>query len=157
MKKSLGGKTENELWLEKIIRIPKENFHFIGSGGYAKVFKVTIETDLAVKIVWGVGKFSDYENQVRALEKEYRMVTSLDNHPRIIKFFGFVKDEREVQLMIIMEYLSEGSLADKLEDKTPLSNYFVHKYIVQILEGIEFLHQRQIYHSDIKPANILLT
>ena len=60
--KSLEGKTENELWLEKIMQIPKEDFHFIGSGGYAKVYKVTIETDLAVKIVRGVGKFNDYEN-----------------------------------------------------------------------------------------------
>ena len=109
--KSLGGKTENELWLEIIIQIPKEDFHFIGSGGYAKVYKVTIETDLAMKIVRGVEKFNDYENQVRSLEKEYKMV-SLDNHPRIIKFFGFVKDERELQLMIIMEYFSGGSLAE---------------------------------------------
>ena len=85
------------------------------------------------------------------------MVTSLGNHPRIIKFFGFVKDEKEFQLMIIMEYLEGGSLADKLKDKKPLPNYLVHKYIVQILEGVEFLHQRKIYHSDIKPANILLT
>ena len=65
--KSLGGKTENELWLEKISHIPKEEFHFNGSGGYAKVYKITIQTELAVKIVRGDGKFSDYETQVRAL------------------------------------------------------------------------------------------
>ena len=35
--KSLGGKTENELWLEKLIRIPKAEYEFIGSGGYASV------------------------------------------------------------------------------------------------------------------------
>ena len=33
----------------------------------------------------------------------------------------------------------------------------VYKYFVQILEGVDFLHQRNIYHSDIKPSNILLT
>ena len=155
--KSLRGKSENELWLEKIKQIPKEEFQLIGSGGYAKVYKITIQTELAVKIVRGVGKFSDYETQVSALEKEYGIVTSLDNHPRIIKFFGFVKDEKEVQIMIIMEYLEGGSLADKLKDQKPLPNYSVYKYFVQILEGVEFLHQRKIYHSDIKPANILLT
>ena len=155
--KSLGGKSENELWLKEISQIPKEKFNFIGSGGYAKVYKIIIQTELAVKIVRGVGKFSDYESQVRALEKEYGMVTSLDNHPRIINFFGFVTDEKEVQLMIIMEYLKGGSLADKLKDKTPLPNYSVHRHFVQILDGVDFLHQRGIYHSDIKPANILVT
>ena len=29
------------------------------------------------------------------------------------------------------------------------------KYLTQILEGVSFLHRRKIYHSDIKPANIL--
>ena len=31
------------------------------------------------------------------------------------------------------------------------------KYLKQILEGVDFLHQRNIYHSDIKPANILFS
>ena len=59
--------------------------------------------------------------------------------------------------MIVMEYLAGGSLADKLKDHKPLSNYKVHKYLGQILDGLDFLHQRNIYHSDIKPANILFT
>ena len=39
----------------------------------------------------------------------------------------------------------------------PLPNYSVHRHFVQILNGVEFFHQRNIYHSDIKPANILVT
>ena len=31
------------------------------------------------------------------------------------------------------------------------------KYLTQILEGVSFLHRKEIYHSDIKPANILFT
>ena len=66
------------MWLEKISLIPKAEYEFIGSGGYAKVYKIKIQTELfAVKIVRGVGKFSDYETQVRALEKEYGLVTSI--------------------------------------------------------------------------------
>lgn len=56
-----------------------------------------------------------------------------------------------------MEYLTRGSLANLLKEEKPLPNNVVHKYFVQILEGVEFLHQRKIYHSDIKPSNILLT
>ena len=59
--------------------------------------------------------------------------------------------------MIVMEYLEGGSLADKLKDQKPLPKYAVLKYLKQILEGVDFLHQRNIYHSDIKPANILFT
>ena len=54
-----------------------------------------------------------------------------------------------------MEYLEGGSLADKLKDQKPLLNEVVLKYLKQILNGVDFLQQRNIYHSDIKPANIL--
>ena len=88
--KSLGGKTESELWLEKLSQIPKDEYKFIGSGGYAKVYKIKIQTELfAIKVVRGVGQLSDYETQVRELKKEYEMVTRLDSHPRIIIFFWF--------------------------------------------------------------------
>ena len=141
--KSLGGKTEIELWLDKISKIPKADYIFIGSGGYAKVYKIKIQTELfAIKVVRGVGNFSDYQTQVRALEKEYGMVTSLDKHPRIIIFFGLVKGIKEIQLIIIMEYLEKGSLADILKDKKPLPGYSDRWYLLQILEGVDFLQKK---------------
>ena len=158
--KMLNGKTENELWLEKINMIPPTEFQIIGSGGFGQVYKIKVKTEsreLAVKIVQGYGSLSDYGPQIRALEKEYRLVSSLDIHPRIIQFFAFVPDINKVRLMIVMEYLAGGSLADKLKDHKPLADQKTHKYLVQILEGLDFLHQRNIYHSDIKPANILFT
>ena len=53
--------------------------------------------------------------------------------------------------MIVMEYLAGGSLADKLKDHKPLSDYKAHRYLKQILEAVDFLHPKNIYHSDIKP------
>ena len=54
-----------------------------------------------------------------------------------------------------MEYMERGSLADKLRDQKPLPDNSVISYLTQILEGGSFLHRRKIFHSDIKPANIL--
>ena len=85
------------------------------------------------------------------------MVTELGNHPRIIQFFAIVPDERNYQIMLVMEYMEGGSLADKLRDQKPLSENSVLKYFTQILEGVSYLHRKQIYHSHIKPANILFT
>ena len=159
--KMLNGKTENELWLEKINMIPPTEFQLIGSGGYGQVYKIKVKTESTRISCQNCSRCmehsSDYEPQIRALEKEYRLVSSLDNHPRIIQFFAFVPDVNKLRIMIVMEYLAGGSLADKLKDHKPLSNYKVHKYLVQILDGLDFLHQRNIYHSDIKPANILFT
>ena len=50
-----------------------------------------------------------------------------------------------------------GSLADKLREQNPRHENSVLKYLTQILEGVCFLHLKYIFHSDIKPANILFT
>ena len=156
--KMLNGKIKNELWQERINQIPLNEWELIGSGGYGQVYKIKMKTDLnelAVKIVQGFGKLSDYDAQVRALTKEYAMVTALENNPRIVQFFTFFRDDTKVRLLLVMELLKGGSLADRLNDQQPLSNDAVLKYLKQILEGVDFLHQRNIFHSDIKPANIL--
>ena len=36
----LGGRTDNELWLEKINKIPQNEFQYVGSGGYGQVYKI---------------------------------------------------------------------------------------------------------------------
>ena len=77
----LNGKTDNELWLNRINLIPENEYKLIGAGGYGRVYKIKMKaelTELAVKIVQGVCKVDDYKYQVFALEKEYAMVTSLD-------------------------------------------------------------------------------
>ena len=56
-----------------------------------------------------------YESQTKALEKEFKIVKSLDIHPRIIQFFAFVKDDLNARLIIVMEYLEGGSLDDKIK------------------------------------------
>ena len=51
----LGGKTENELWLERMNQMQKDELQLIGSGGFGRVYKFkeksASETHVAVKIV----------------------------------------------------------------------------------------------------------
>ena len=115
----------------------------------------------ALKLVKGFGGLDSYKSQVNALEKEYRLVTSLQLHHRIIQFFAIVRDDNNAKVIIIMEFLEGGSLYDKIESKKRQNDCLNEteslKYLGQLLEGIEFLHKNEIFHSDIKPANILFT
>ena len=101
----LDGKTENELWLERINQIPENEFELIGSGGYGKYTKLKLKQNhqnhVAVKIVQGVGKLSDYETQVRALEKEYAIVDKSGQPPANYSIFCNCSEmSPEVQIMI---------------------------------------------------------
>lgn len=41
------------------------------------------------------------------------------------------------------------------QKKLPL--FQAHRYFVQLLDGLEYLHGQGVIHKDIKPGNLLLT
>ena len=55
-----------------------------------------------------------------------------------------------------MEILEGGTLHQKIESNGCLNEIDSLKYLRQLLEGIEFLHKNELYHSDIKLANNFL-
>ena len=124
--------------MDKIAQIPRNEFFLIGSGSFGKVIKIkesnSTKTFVAVKVVSALGSLDDYKSQVDALQKEYRVVTRLGNHPRIIQFFAIIPDDRNYQIMIVMELMEGGSIADKLQNQQPLPDNSVLKYLTQILE-----------------------
>ncbi len=51
--------------------------------------------------------------------------------------------------------MENGSLADIIKKFGPLSERVVAKYMKQVLQGLEYLHNQVVIHRDIKGANIL--
>ena len=157
LQEKYGGRPENEIWLQRINKITGKQY--IGRGSFGTVYKVVEpnENVYALKLVEVHGNYDNYRSQINALHTEYRLVTSLQLHPRIIQFFAFVKDDINARVIIIMEFLEGKSLHDKIDSNGCLNKILSLKYLKQLLEGLEFLHKNQIYHSDIKPANVLFT
>ena len=60
------------------------------------------------------------------------------------------------QVFIVSEYADGGSLADKLKCEGKLPIQQAVEMTIDILKGLEYLHNKGIIHRDIKPANILL-
>ena len=79
---------------------------------------------------------------------ELRLQSCL-NHRNILAMYGFFDDK--THLYIVLEYMDGGTLFQSLRKQSKLSTKHTAFVIKQIIEGVEYLHDRGIVHRDIKP------
>ena len=98
---------------------------------------------------------AEYAGDIRyqeALRKEFETGYRLE-HPNLVRYLSLDKDG------ILMEYVDGETLSQRLT-KNP--DYFKQrknsdKLIRQLLSALQYLHNHQVLHLDLKPDNILLT
>ena len=97
------------------------------------------------------------------LQKEITIMKKL-SHKNIVQYLGtdFRYINHKVQMYILLEYVSGGSLRDMYCEWGPINTQIIREYSKQILEGLSYLHnyhgleEEGIIHRDIKCANILV-
>ncbi|MCB8945458.1 MAG: protein kinase, partial [Ardenticatenaceae bacterium] len=86
-------------------------------------------------------------------DRERKVLQQLD-HPRIARLLDAL-ETADGDYYLIMEYVPGGSLADLLQ-KGPLPLEQALEIALDIANALQSVHQLNIIHGDIKPANILL-
>ena len=115
-----------------------------------------IERTLALKTVRFDGpsqSFSVSEAKARFL-KEAKISGRLQ-HPNIVTVFDVGEDEGV--LYLAMEYISGGSLSQRLADGMEFPIHDRIRILSEVADALAHAHQRGVIHRDVKPANILLT
>ena len=91
---------------------------------------------------------------------EVRILASIE-HKNIIGYKEAFFDDKSKTLNIVMEFADGGDLNSKIKEIKQKKTYFDEKTIwstlIQILEGLNYLHKSCIIHRDLKSANIFLT
>ncbi|XP_051784728.1 obscurin-like [Erpetoichthys calabaricus] len=85
--------------------------------------------------------------------QEWRILSQL-SHPKIASLLDAFDTKRT--LVLVMELCSGRDILDHLLSKDFVTETQIQIYVQQILEGIEYIHQKNILHLDIKPANIAM-
>jgi eukaryotic-like serine/threonine-protein kinase len=128
----------------------------LGIGGFASVYQgqhVRISTQhAAIKIL----HLSDVDVQQFQQEAE---TTAALVHPNIIRLFDFdianTPPFHEMPFLVI-DYAPGGSLRTRHPQGTQLSLSTIVEYIKVLASALQFAHDRNIVHRDIKPDNILI-
>ena len=131
------------------------NYRFLQTLHASDVASVYLAEDndtgeqLAVKVIRYVPDAGG-ENLFDRFLQEYEIIASLDNL-NVVRIFDLgIADDHA---FIAMEYLSAGSLAERLNG--PLNPAQAIDYTKQIAGALDAVHSAGIMHRDLKPANIM--
>lgn len=105
-----------------------------------------------------MGKLTEKEKQ-NALN-EIRILASI-SHPNVIGYKEAFFENSTNMLCIVMEMADNGDLMQKIDKMKKAKKRFTEQeiwhYVIQVIRGLQSLHDMQIVHRDIKCANIFLT
>ncbi|KAG9156363.1 hypothetical protein Leryth_009220 [Lithospermum erythrorhizon] len=126
----------------------------LGSGSYGSVYEGYADGGFffAVKEVSLLDQGDRGREIIYQLEQEMDFLSQFE-HINIVRYLGTDKDDSN--LYIFLELLPQGSLLS-LYQRFCFQDSHVSGYTRQILEGLKYLHERNVVHRDIKCANILL-
>src|SRR5437016_7495437 len=117
----------------------------LGAGGMGEVYRARdtkLGRDVAIKIL--PDAFAADPDRMARFAREAQVLASL-NHPNIASIYG--AEDRA----LVMELVEGETLAGPLplDEALPI--------IHQLIDALEYAHEKGIIHRDLKPANIKIT
>uniref|UniRef100_A0A8C7FHJ4 Myosin light chain kinase, smooth muscle n=1 Tax=Oncorhynchus kisutch TaxID=8019 RepID=A0A8C7FHJ4_ONCKI len=123
----------------------------LGTGKFGQVFKLL---EKATKKHWA-GKFikaysAKEKDNVR---QEIAIMNSL-HHPKLVQCIDAFEGKSDI--VMVLEMISGGELFERIIDEDfELTEREVIRYMLQIVDGVHYIHKQGIVHLDLKPENIM--
>ncbi|HLI72128.1 MAG TPA: protein kinase [Ktedonobacteraceae bacterium] len=138
----------------------------LGSGGMGEVYLMEdtrVSRQVAIKVVRAEGMASPdggaMTDSARLFQREAKAIAALE-HPNILPLYDFGEEAREDMAVtyMVMPYCADGSLEGWLRQRAgqPLEPQKVAYLVEQAAEALQYAHDHDVIHLDVKPSNFLL-
>ncbi len=127
----------------------------LGKGGMGAVYKaqqISLEREVALKLL--SRELASKPLFVQRFYREARLLAKLD-HPNIVR--GYAVGEEHGYHYCAMEFIDGGSLTSLLQRTGKLSVGDALHVAITCAEALQYAHEHNMVHRDIKPDNILVT
>ena len=164
-----------EVWRTKTLHSEwtRDDFLFgveLGHGGMSVVYKAIEKQsryEVAIKVQQASTADGGSDNDDVITEFELHQTLYHPNILNVIDSFyhlGSVNDDDESNdkyLYVIMELCVDGTLNDKIQNSSNncsggLRESQAAKYFMNMIDAVEYIHEMELIHCDIKPANFLV-
>jgi predicted Ser/Thr protein kinase/putative methionine-R-sulfoxide reductase with GAF domain len=124
---------------------------YLSEGAMGAVYRahnIVTDVDVAIKQMLGAEYTARFEIEARLLSQL--------KHPRVVEVLDHFQDSSGVYY-IVMELVQGSDLGKMLEERgdpgLPVPE--VIEYARQTCEALQYVHEQQIVHRDVKPANLI--
>jgi len=124
----------------------------LGTGSFAVVKRAVNKLTGDVVAIKIIEKKTLSPQELETLTEEVDILREID-HMHIVKLYDIY--ETKDHLYMVMELLKGGELFDNIVQKGTYSEKEAAAVMRQILEAVQYLHNRGIAHRDLKPENLI--
>ncbi|KAI8393928.1 kinase-like domain-containing protein, partial [Radiomyces spectabilis] len=129
----------------------------VGSGAYGTVcsaFDFQNKRHCAIK---KISRVFDKRLIAKRCLREIKLLQHFNGHPHIIDLLDMdIVDTAHFNDIYLVFNCMDASLHDVIHSEQPLDPIHAQWFLYQMLSGLKFIHDAEVIHRDMKPANILV-
>ena len=94
------------------------------------------------------------EGNKETFQIEESVMAAID-HPNVLNCLGYYYINKSKRILLVTPFCSKGNLQSLLQKLTDKTEKFKVKICLELARGLNALHEKNLMHRDMKPANIL--
>jgi hypothetical protein len=138
----------------------------LGKGSFAITYRMQILNEISGTDVkrgkWFAVKtilkrtIRDFNISEEVIHEEVRLLTEV-SHENVIQCFHLFNEGRCFHL--VMEIALGGTVADRIKraQREPIEERQIESWMAELASAFKYMHERNIFHRDVKPENLLLS